>query len=1035
MAHNDNILWLQQMPYFSVSEFELNSDFGTPTITEFDVTNSSFLEDLKSQYFNETFDKLNFNYFTPDIFNAEYSDSKCNILSLFHMNIRSLNKNSNELVEFLTTLKFDFDLIVLSEIWAYNIELYKNLIPGYRFYYDLPLDSNVGGIGLFVKSCMIQNICDEYKLHSDNECKVENLWLEVTKGNSKFIVGGIYRHPGSRINSFTKKLEIALSQISSRKLPCVVAGDVNVDLKNFLIHQDTKMYLDSYTLNNFYPAVVMPTRITENSATLIDHIFFSEGSVNTDYTLYSGNLWCDITDHLPNFVLINSNKEYKNRFDNRPYVRLYSPKNITKFTEAISNINWQDIYECSDVNVAYELFNRKITRCHDECFRLVRLSRKCTKDQKWITKGIKKSSRHKNTLYKKWRCSLNSEDRKKYKNYLKIFKKITLAAQSAYYKDKLDTRINTSKQLWNNLNKISSLCKTKTFTDIDKIMLNDKNITHKREICNILNKYFCSVGENLAKSLQASNLPDFHKFCPNPCKNSMFLNPVTSEEITGIIHKFPNNKAPGNDNINPKILKAIAYFIVDPLAHIFNLSFLLGAIPDSLKIAKVIPVYKKGAKTSPGNYRPISLLSIFDKIMEKLMYKRVLNFLEQNKVLYNYQFGFRKNHSTSLAVMEVLDYIYQHSDNHEITLGIYIDLQKAFDTIDHSILLMKLQNYGVRGTVLQWFYNYLNKRQQYTVLPNYESETDVIKYGVPQGSVLGPLLFLIYVNDIQYAAPDSKIKLFADDTNIFFSDSDPEKLFSVANLNLTKLCEWFTANKLHLNLDKTCYSIFGQDIKDSSTIRLYVNRVIIPRVESCKYLGIIIDSKLKWQDHIDNVYSRLVKFTSIFYKLRTKLPSDVLRMVYFAFIHPLLLYGIEVYANTTHNHLAKLKILNNKILRIIQQKPIKFLNIKLYEAYNTLPLELLHNYQILLFVHNYVYHKEKLPNVFSTYFDENKTIHYHNTRQTSDFHICTVHTELGKRMIKYKGSTLWNKLPKELKEIKSRQSFKDSLKQHLLQFN
>jgi hypothetical protein len=308
------------------------------------------------------------------------------------------------------------------------------------------------------------------------------------------------------------------------------------------------------------------------------------------------------------------------------------------------------------------------------------------------------------------------------------------------------------------------------------------NFTNLIDICNELNNYFCSVGEKLSQSIHPSGQFDFKRYSPQPCTNSMFCSNVTSKEIFKVIHNFPNNKAPGPDGIIPKLLKEICDDILFPLTYIYNLSFSTGVVPDVLKIAKIIPIYKKDDRNKPGNYRPISLLSIFDKILEKLMYKRLSSFLEMNKFLYEYQFGFRKNHSTVHAVMEVIDAIYEHCDNNEITMGIYIDLQKAFDTVNHEILIQKLENCGVRGTVLEWFSNYLSNRKQYTVLLNNESTLESVKLGVPQGSVLGQLLFLIYVNDIQYAVTGAKIKLFAVDTNLFIHGSNINCLFDLANI-------------------------------------------------------------------------------------------------------------------------------------------------------------------------------------------------------------------------------------------------------------
>ena len=346
--------------------------------------------------------------------------------------------------------------------------------------------------------------------------------------------------------------------------------------------------------------------------------------------------------------------------------------------------------------------------------------------------------------------------------------------------------------------------------------------------------------------------------------------------------------------------------------------------------------------------------------------------------------------------------------------------------------MAKLYHYGIRGTVYDWFCSYLTDRKQYVYISSTCSDLGNVTCGVPQGSVLGPLLFLIYVNDIGNCVPNTPVKLFADDTNLFIFGKTVDSLQTDAEINIKSLNNWFIANKLSLSLDKTCYTVFGASGADKLKIQLKIGDAVLHQVEHSKYLGVVIDANLSWQQHVEYIYKKIIKFTSIFYKINHKLNFDILRMIYFAFVHPHLSYGIEIYGNTYQAHLNRLIILNNKLLRILQNCAHNTPVAKLYKNFNTLSLPDLHSYQILRFVHTFIYCHSKLPCVFSEYFSSNSAVHAYNTRNKDSLHLESFHSSLGQRSINFKGSVLWNALPEELKRISSVQVFKKKLKSYFI---
>ena len=270
-----------------------------------------------------------------------------------------------------------------------------------------------------------------------------------------------------------------------------------------------------------------------------------------------------------------------------------------------------------------------------------------------------------------------------------------------------------------------------------------------------------------------------------------------------------SSRSCGYDGLSMHLLKRIIHPLVTPITHICNLSLSTGIFPNSLKIAKIIPIYKKDDASQIKNYRPISLLPVISKILEKIAYERLYKFLIDNHILNPVQFGFRKGFSTDFAIIQTCDKIINSLANKMHIIGVFMDLSKAFDTINHEILLKKLHNYGIRGTVLSWFRDYLFHRQQYVAFHSSTSSKSYITCGVPQGSILGPLLFLIYINDIIKSSSLLTYVLFADDTSVFYSHKCLNTLVNTLNSELAKISTWFKCKKLSLNIDKTCFINFN----------------------------------------------------------------------------------------------------------------------------------------------------------------------------------------------------------------------------------
>ena len=444
--------------------------------------------------------------------------------------------------------------------------------------------------------------------------------------------------------------------------------------------------------------------------------------------------------------------------------------------------------------------------------------------------------------------------------------------------------------------------------------MNENGVTTDyKEISEIFSKFFVEVGPNINNSINDNGHDPLSFLSTN--ESSIFLLPTDDHEIASIIKEMRQTSS-GDDNISVSVIKALSNALTKPLAHIINLSMTQGKFPKKLKSALVIPIFKNGNRTLAQNYRPISILPIFAKLFEKVVYKRIYNFLESQNIISPTQFGFRQNHSTEHALIYFIDFVTKSLEDGKHAIGVYLDVKKAFDSVNHTILKRKLYKYGMRGKCAELLENYLQDRTQRVKIGDHLSHPRKLTCGIPQGSVLGPLLFIIYINDLNNISNKLNIITFADDTNLFLSNKEFECLESNMNNELKRVKTWFESNKLKLNTEKTCYQVYTKH-NSSVAPKIMINDISIKCSPTVKFLGLHVDSQLTFKEHIKKLCTKLCQIAGIISRSRWYLSQNYRLLLYNTLVLPHLNYCCLIWGINFKSNLNCILMIQKRIARTI----------------------------------------------------------------------------------------------------------------------
>ena len=954
------------------------------------------------------------NYLNPDQ-NIQLSNDVDRTFVVAHLNIHGLASKYDDLNELLNNLQEKNllpDVILLCETFLSEKNHTRFNFEGFDLISEYRKSKSKGGVSIIIKSDL--HYVERRDLCVFEEGKLESIFIEIPqRGKNNIVIGEVYRIPGTNEKDFLEKYQNMIETVRSERKRLIIGADQNLDLLKLNIHNNTMKFFELNISNKLIPTIYKPTRVTHSSATLIDNIYIDAEL----YNVQSYIIQTDISDHymcvtmiIDNVIKVSNNQSIK--------IRIINDAALRNMNASLRNREWKDL-ENMTVHESSQKLIEEIRTVMD--FYAPEKIKTCAQknmisNEPWLTKGLKTSSRKCHVMYRNVaNKARNSLEFQEYKTYRNTFNKLRRKAKFSYYDNLIRENKHNSKRLWNILHKITGQMKNKKGIS-EEIIVNGIKENNRHVISNAFAKYYSEVGKLLANKIEEEeNIRDPMEHMTHRVEQNCFLFPTGSQEIEKIIKNLKIKNSSGYDEISNKILKKIYPSIMKALIIIFNKSLQTGEYPNNMKLAIIKPLYKGKCKFEIINYRPVCLLPVISKILEKIVNNRIVKFLKKYKILYEGQYGFRAGRSTTDAILDFTGNILENLNLGHCTISIFLDMSKAFDSIKHETLFKKLEYYGIRGNVLKWFKSYLSDRFIKVKYNTTLSEKYKISYGTPQGSVLGPLMYIILANDLVKCLKFCSCTTFADDTTIFASGNNLKYLFKKVNADLKRLGEWFASNSLTLNVDKSKFIIFKPKRKViTNNAILQLGGKNIERVKSIKFLGVIIDESLDWTLQVKHVLTKMIAGNYSLQMIKNILPPSTKLLIYFANIHSHLSYALSVWGPMLKvGQLNRLKTQQNKSIRLIFNLGNRTRLTEHYRKGNLLIVQDLINLALLKISHRYI--NGKLPVRISNLFDI--PTHEYNTRNRNIIRAPHHTIEQYNKSYLAQAPHLWLHLPDNVKDI------------------